>query len=521
MPLMKAGNGGDSIRKKMYKPINISEEDEFDYYSDMGEYDEEEEKSRKKEKKRRKHIKWLRKSFNNDWDHPNRGQRKNLVPEKLKLVLGEDTGFFFGKVDGGYGYIGKPDTEDGNILTVGESGRGKTMSVVAPTMGTWGGIQIIIDVKGNLFGYWKKLNSQRGKRVMVFDPENPESSHYDPFIFLRHGGEKNLVGNARDLALALIPLPPSVTDPVWVQAAQNFLTGALIYYYEIGVSFHDAIIAINELSITDTIGKVMDEGSTFARAYMSQLSGVQEKVILNIGMEISSLAVFATDPMVLDALSVDRIHELLDWQEIFTAQEPTDVILVIPESRIEQWRPMVLLMINQLIKSLEQRKERTYHLESELPPVLILLDEFTRIGKISAIKSGLATLRSRGVTFALFIQSLADLNATYGKEDAISIIGNCPYKAILGVTDAECQNYFSRLAGSCDSVQKSVSMNHSGYSGEAAGYSRTMSEVRKPVIRPEEFLTMKDVVLFTPYGNYRVNKIMFYENEGMFLHCRK
>ena len=305
------------------------------------------------------------------------------------------------------------------------------------------------------------------------------------------------MGNARNLALALIPLPPSVTDPVWVQVAQNFLTGALIYYYELGANFRDAIIAINKLSITDTIGKVMDGGSAFAQAYMSKLSGVQEKVILNIGMEISSLAVFATDPMVLDVLSVDRTHELLDWQEIFTAQEPTDVILVIPESRIEQWSPMVLLMVNQLIKSLEQRKERTYHLESELPPVLIL------------------------VTFALFIQSLADLSATYGKEDAISIIGNCPYKAILGVTDADCQNYFSRLAGSFDSVQKSVNMNHSGYGGEAAGYSRTMSEVRKPVIRPEEFLTMKDVVLFTPYGNCRVNKIMFYENEGMFLHCRE
>ena len=505
----------------MYQPINITDEDEFEDYPDMREYDEEEEKSRKKEKKWWKRIKRLRKSFNNDWDRPNRGQRKNLVPEKLKLVPGENTGFFFGKADGEYGYIGKPDAEDGHILIVGESGRGKTMSMVIPTMGTWGGVQIIIDVKGNLPRYWKKLNSQRGKRIMVFDPENPESCHYDPFIFLQHGGEKNLVGNARNLALALIPLPPSVTDPVWVQVAQNFLTGALIYYYELGVNFRDAIIAINKLSITDTIGKVMDGGSAFAQAYMSKLSGVQEKVILNIGMEISSLAVFATDPMVLDVLSVDRTHELLDWQEIFTAREPTDVILVIPESRIEQWSPMVLLMVNQLIKSLEQRKERTYHLESELPPVLILLDEFTRIGKIPSIKNGLATLRSRGVTFALFIQSLADLSTTYGKEDAISIIGNCPYKAILGVTDADCQNYFSRLAGSFDSVQRSVNMNHSGYGGEAAGYSRTMSEVRKPVIRPEEFLTMKDVVLFTPYGNCRVNKIMFYENEGMFLHCRE
>ena len=84
----------------MYQPINITDEDEFEDYPDMREYDEEEEKSRKKEKKWWKRIKRLRKSFNNDWDRPNRGQRKNLVPEKLKLVPGENTGFFFGKADG-------------------------------------------------------------------------------------------------------------------------------------------------------------------------------------------------------------------------------------------------------------------------------------------------------------------------------------------------------------------------------------------------------------------------------------
>lgn len=261
----------------------------------------------------------------------------------------------------------------------------------------------------------------------------------------------------------------------------------------------------------------MASGSSLAMAYMSKLSGVQEKVILNIGMEIGNLAVFAADPIILDAFSVDGKNGLLDWQEISTAQEPTDVILVIPESRIERWRPMILLMVNQLIKSLEQRKERTYCLETELPPVLILLDEFARIGKIPAIKNGLATLRSRGVTFALFIQSLADLTAAYGYEDANSIIGNCPYKAILGVTDAECQSYFSRLAGTIDSIQRSVSMNHDGYSGKAVGYSKAISKVRKPVICPEEFLTMRDVVLFTPYGSCRVNKIMFYKNEDMFL----
>lgn len=197
----------------------------------MGEYDEEEGKSRRKEKKWRKRKKWFCKKFEIAWNSRSCEPWKGSVPEIMKLVPGENMEFFFGKADGEYGYVGKSDAEDGHVLVVGESGRGKTMSMVIPTMGTWGGIQIILDVKGNLPGYWKKLNNRKGKRVMVFEPGSPDSCRYDPFIFLRHGGEKNLAGNARDLALALIPLLPSVTDPVWIQVSQNFLTGAFIYSY--------------------------------------------------------------------------------------------------------------------------------------------------------------------------------------------------------------------------------------------------------------------------------------------------
>lgn len=526
---MNAEIGGDIIGKRKYGSINVEdeleychdmddgEEDEFGQCPDIGKYDKKEEKRRKKEKKRRRQIKQDIKKFKASWNHCRR-KWEGFVPEELRLALGVSAGIFFGRKNGENEYVGKPDSQDGHVLTVGESGRGKTMSIVVPTIGTWKGIEIIIDVKGNLTGYWKKLNGQKGKRLIVFEPGNPDSCHYDPFLFLRHGGEDNLPGNARDLALALLPLSASATDLVWIQTAQNFLTGVIIYYYDLGASFHDAIIAINDLPVTDIIEKVMASSSASARVYMSKLSGVQDKIISNIGMELSNLAVFAADPNILDVLSVDGGHEVLDWQDILTAQEPEDVILAIPESRLEQWRPMVLLMVNQLTKSLEQRKERTYCLERELPPVLVMLDEFARIGKIPAIKNGLATLRSRGVTFALFIQSLADLTATYGHEDAKSIIGNCPYKVILGVTDAECQRYFSELAGNMDSKHKSVSMNHDGYSGEAVGYSRTISEARRPLIYPEEFSTLKDVVLLTPYGNCRINKIMFYEHEDMFLH---
>ena len=178
---------------------------------------------------------------------------------------------------------------------------------------------------------------------------------------------------------------------------------------------------------------------------------------------------------------------------------------------------MLLLMVNQLIKSLEKRSQRTYKTGQELPSVLVMLDEFSRIGKISAIENGLATLRSRGVTFALFVQSLADLAELYGNNASRKIADNCPYKVVLGVADADSQQYFSRIVGTTKTIQSSISASYDQF-GRSAGYNRNIGETREPIIYPEEFLTLDDVVVITPKGGFfRVNKTLFVEHEEWFL----
>ena len=74
-------------------------------------------------------------------------------------------------------------------------------------------------------------------------------------------------------------------------------------------------------------------------------------------------------------------------------------------------------MCGQMITTFEQRPRRTYN-EKELPPILVLLDEFARLGKIPEIIDGLMTLRSAGVTFVLFVQSIASLDVIYGRDTA-------------------------------------------------------------------------------------------------------
>ena len=446
--------------------------------------------------------------------------RGAAIPKSSILEFGKHPGFFFGMksesaLQSGE-YIGKPIKRDSHVVVAGESGRGKTQCIVLPTMATWTGSQIILDVKGDLHDYWKQLNKNTGKRCIHFSLGEARC-RYDPYAPLRHGGEENLAGNARDLAMALIPLSPSVHDPIWVQCAQNFLTGAIIYYYEMGVSFLDTMVQIQTRSIGEIIDDVCSSENDTAKIYMNKLDEVHGNVISNIGMELSNLAIFVTDSAIRSVLPVaNGENKLLDWQEFNTSQEPVDVILTIPEVTIERSAPMIRLMVNQLIKTLEQRSQLDY-LAEKVPPILIMLDEFSRIGTLPAIKSGLRTLRSRGVTFALFIQSLADLEENYGITGGKVIAENCPYKVILGASDVASQEYWSKLVGTVETTAKYTALFNTPVINEIFSLSNPFSDTKVPIMEPAEFLTMQDIAVVTPEGFFRVEKVPFFKYTNFFL----
>ena len=189
------------------------------------------------------------------------------------------------------------------------------------------------------------------------------------------------------------------------------------------------------------------------------------------------------------------------------------------------------MMLTQLIRTLERRSDK-YSGERKLPPILLLLDEFPRLGKMDVIQNAVSTLRSKGVTICLVIQSLAQLDKTYGKTSRQIMVENCPYKAILNVTDPEDQKIFSDIIGSINvrniGISDGTSINRgenhgSSYDntlsisdGESKGISRSissnMSVVREPIVFPHELATLKDILLMTPEGFCRVNKLPYYEH---------
>lgn len=445
-----------------------------------------------------------------------------VIPEHFRLRLDADSGVFFGlDRDHGY-YVGKSSTMDGHICVIGESGRGKTESIVKPTILTYqNGSTIVFDFKDNLHKHWISTARSLGKRSVVFWPDGPVgcSCHYDPLEPMRRNNSANIVAATTDLAYALIPLPDGTKEPIWIETAQNYLIGVIIYYYFLDMNFPEIMMLILNTPVTEMIKNIMQddvEEATLAKIFINKLTDVDPKIVSNIGMELNRLAFFVADQNLMDLLTPTENDDLLDWEAISKSVEPIDVFISVPESKLDYYKPILRLMANQLIRTLEQRPQRTFSSGTELPPILVLMDEFSRLGKFPAITSGLMTLRSAGVTFAIFIQSIASLDEIYGHTTARVILDNCSYKVILGASDVESQQYLSNLVGSVATPQGSISESYNMFTNQVIGYSRNIGVTLEPVIYPQEFSSMTDVVVVSPDGYFRIDKIPYYSHKELF-----
>jgi type IV secretory pathway TraG/TraD family ATPase VirD4 len=153
-----------------------------------------------------------------------------------------------------------------------------------------------------------------------------------------------------------------------------------------------------------------------------------------------------------------------------------DVFLSIPEDKIDQWKNLLTLITNQFLKHFERREDKN----------------------------------ARLYYFYLIIQSLAQLDAIYGHDHRRGILDNCAYKAILSATDADTQEYFSRLVGTHEKKRRGHSANFEPLTGEQRGYSTTENTIDARIIKPEDFATLTDVVLLTPFGFFKIDKVTPY-----------
>lgn len=411
-----------------------------------------------------------------------------------KQFIGLESGVILGKVK--RNYLVMPQHTEGHILVVGGQGSGKSSCIAIPTLLNYNGSIFAVDIKGELSASRKGYTV--GK-IKIFDPTDITSPHYDPYAILSKG---NKIQSAREIAQSIIKITKDDKDPYWKQSAQNLLIACILNFEYENMDFPTTCKAIMSNNIMDLLELLNNSSVVEVKLFINQFMGADEKQLASIYSTLANeIILFATDKDVMRSLSRnDNVIEPRDLESM------TDIFIKISEDKLEQWKPLLNLMVSQFLKSFEKRANNN----SE--KILFMLDEFARLGKIENITNGLATLRSKGIQIMIILQSLAQLDMIYGKDNRKVITDNCNYKIVLNASDVDTQEYFSKLVGTVEVEKKSISANKKTTDIiNNKGISKSSEEKR--IIKPESFAYLEQPVVFTPQGYFRPDKVKWYEDD--------
>lgn len=409
------------------------------------------------------------------------GNSRFATPQELHNagLLSNTGGVVFGRINNHL--VEKPPELQGHCLIVGGTGTGKSRGIAIPTLLRWKGAVFAIDVKGELSDI---TAGHRQGKVYIFNPEGYGAS-YDPLQ------ECKTVDGANELARSLIPEPQN-GDPFWAKTAQAFLAAGALEGALTGSRFVDVIEKLCTTQPEQLIEGFQSSPHRSVRLLSSVGVGMPEKTLGGVFAELRSrILSLGADP------NIERATSHSAWTPQ-CLEEGSTVYLKVSERMIKQYEGLWTVIVSQVLRYLSGRPERSE------PPILILLDEFARLGKLPGILEALSTLRSRNVHIALFIQSMAQLDHIYSPAERKIIADNCGYKLVLSATDPETQKYFSDLSGQrtvwVGNQASGSGRNTSGGIGLIPGASshdsRGLTQQGTPLIRPEEFARLPYPVLF-------------------------
>lgn len=364
-----------------------------------------------------------------------------------------------------------------NIVVVGGSGSGKTVSVLDP--------MLLHLQHGNAVGVFTKhsqrtddlqgILEQRGYKVCVLDFTRPDSCRYgyDPLHYC-HSEE-----DIRDLAMAIIRSDHSKVgskDPYWDDGAANLLTTVLRYvkngHYAGGRTMTAALKLLDSIPYTfdwnlpeepEEMAYRMEDpedGPVVHGSYelmwqelphlydVDPLGAATWQALLVNNAPNTKACLQSSVGNPVHKLFTGSVRKILKKGAMFDFArllEPKTVLFVYTSPVSKALNAFISIFYRQLFQYLFQAADNQPG--NVLPqPVQVLCDDFATGCPVPDFPQLISIFREKGIAVTLLIQSESQLAGLYGGDDATTIINNCDTYIYLGGTDlGTCEHIAKRI----------------------------------------------------------------------------
>lgn len=441
-----------------------------------------------------------------------------------------------------------------HILVFAPTRSGKGVGIVIPTLLSWNESVLVHDIKGENWALTSGFREKAlGQKCFRFAPSEPGSARFNPLLEIRLDG--NLVKDVQNIATIIVDPDGKGLSDHWAKTGFDLLTGVILFVLlSDDIAESDKCLATVQAILSDG-GPIRelaeDEATTRAgesenakpsrgaqavmefirdRAHAAQEAGLCDEYSM-VGWRAAAQAaqsflnkasneasgVLSTSLSFLTLYRDPIVAENTRYSD-FTIeslmQTPTSLYLVVPPSDKDRLKPLLRLVINQVVRRLTESmdfdasgasRSRFKH------RLLLLIDEFPSLGKLDVFQEALAFVAGYGIKALLIVQDLSQLYAAYGKDE--SIMSNCHIRIAFAPNKIETAELISKMTG--QSTVRHMQRNFSGNRLAVVLQSVSTSEqiIQRPLLTTDETTRIppSDQIIFVAgHAPIYCQKIIYY-----------
>lgn len=341
-----------------------------------------------------------------------------------------------------------------NILVIGTSGCGKTVSILEPRiLETYNKSLIATVTKRRIVKKYSGVMRKRGYNVWDLNFVHPSEGNcgYDPLMHI--GSFNDITFLARSIVLANPRKVQSNADPYWDEGATSLLAAEICYILQTkdNPTFADVLDFHNRLTFEEKNGVITTNYDRkfeyIAEKDPSSFAVSCWKSFKQLPVKTAS-CIFSALNTTIDSIFTPELKELFGMKKMVDlerlASEKT--VLFITTSPVNSsLNSFISTFYGTIFKDLFEFAED--QVDGRLPiPVDVLADDFATGCPVNMFEQYVSIFREKGLSVTALIQSESQLSSIYGNEKAMTIINNCDTIVFLGSMDLETGRNISMRA---------------------------------------------------------------------------
>lgn len=396
----------------------------------------------------------------------------------------------------------------GHHLVVAGTRGGKGISAVIPAIIDHPGPLVALDIKGENFAATRRHREALGRRVAVLNPfgiVEESREQFNPLDYIRptelsrdisvvadglvkpeHGNGAHFSQMARQLVEAAIEVVVTQEDP----ERRNLIAVADLL---LGADLDATLQAWVENP--DLVGhRPAQTAATILRAGDPERGSIQTSVSKALEwMQSDNMRHFLQR-------SSFRMNDLLD--------DKLDLFIVVPLDQVDKQAVFMRLFVNLVLGTVVRQDGR----RKVKAPILAVLDEFVRMGRMEQILNIANVAAGQGVEALFVTQDIGQVIKAYGREDAGSIFGSCITRRIFNINDIETAEWAARHLGENTVYSQQVRESKLAHEGRDLSYA----EQRQKLMTPDQIQNMETDELLLLVGNrspLRAKQNIYFNNK--------